>query len=156
MLIFGIDPGLNITGLGLIKVDKLKFNYRFSGYIKTKGSINEKIFTIAEGVKKCVEQYQPQVVVIERIFMRPDRPNPDTIIKLAQARGAIINTITQANISIVEYSANQIKKAVVGKGHAHKDQISFMVQHLLKLNKEAQADASDALAAAICHAYHLL
>ncbi len=156
MLIFGIDPGLNITGLGLIKVDKLKFNYRFSGYIKTKGSINEKIFTIVEGVKKCVEQYQPQVVVIERIFMRPDRPNPDTIIKLAQARGAIVNTITQANISIVEYSANQIKKAVVGKGHAHKDQISFMVQHLLKLNKKAQADASDALAAAICHAYHLL
>jgi crossover junction endodeoxyribonuclease RuvC len=95
-------------------------------------------------------------VVIERAFMRPDRPNPDAAIKLGTARGAIISAVGIQEIPIIDYSPNQIKKTVVGQGHASKDQVSFMVQHLLKLNKAPQADAADALAGAICHAYHSL
>ena len=88
--------------------------------------------------------------------MRPDRPNPDAAIKLGHARGAIISAAGGQGIPIVDYTANQIKKAVVGRGHASKDQVSFMVQQLLKLNKAPQEDAGDALAGAICHAYHAL
>lgn len=95
-------------------------------------------------------------VVIERVFMRPDRPNPDAAIKLGHARGAIISAAGGLNLPIVDYTANQIKKAVVGRGHASKEQVSFMVQQLLKLNKAPQEDAGDALAGAICHAYHAL
>jgi crossover junction endodeoxyribonuclease RuvC len=88
--------------------------------------------------------------------MRPDRPNPDAAIKLGHARGAIISAAGGQGIPMVDYTANQIKKAVVGRGHASKEQVSFMVQQLLKLNKAPQADAGDALAGAICHAYHAL
>ncbi|MDA8692295.1 crossover junction endodeoxyribonuclease RuvC, partial [Candidatus Pseudothioglobus singularis] len=93
---------------------------------------------------------------VERVFMRPDRPNPDAAIKLGHARGAIISAAGGKGIPIVDYTANQIKKSVVGRGHASKEQVSFMVQQLLKLNKAPQADAGDALAGAICHAYHAL
>jgi len=96
------------------------------------------------------------VVVIERAFMRPDRPNPDAAIKLGHARGAIISAAGVNGITMVEYSPNQIKKAVVGKGHATKDQVSYMVQESLKLNKAPQEDAADALAGAMCHGYHCL
>ena len=88
--------------------------------------------------------------------MRPDRPNPDAAIKLGHARGAIISAVGSKNIEMVEYSPNQIKKAIVGKGHATKYQVSYMVQETLKLNKSPQEDAADALAGAICHAYHCL
>jgi len=88
--------------------------------------------------------------------MRPDRPNPDAAIKLGHARGAVIAAAGGQDLPIVDYSPNQIKKTVVGKGHASKEQVSFMVQQLLKLSKAPQADAADALAGAICHAYHSL
>lgn len=156
MKILGVDPGLNITGLGLIEAKKQYLTYQFSGCIRTKGGINEKVVIIFDELIKVLNQYQPDVVVLEKIFMRPDRPNPETMIKLAQARGAIISAVGQLKIPIAEYTANQIKKTVVGKGHAHKAQVSFMVRHLLNLNKNPQADAADALAGAVCHAYHLL
>jgi crossover junction endodeoxyribonuclease RuvC len=75
---------------------------------------------------------------------------------LGHARGAIISAVGSKGITIVEYSPNQIKKATVGKGHATKDQVCYMVRETLKLNKNPQADAADALAGAICHAYHCL
>ena len=156
MKIFGIDPGSNKTGLGLIITHKQHLSYQFSGCVKTKGTDNEKLKIIFASLLEVCQKYQPDVAVIERIFMRPDRPNPGATIKLAQARGVIISVLNYLNIPIVEYSANQIKKTVVGKGHADKKQVSFMVKHLLKLTKEPQADAADALAGAICHAYHLL
>ena len=94
-------------------------------------------------------------MVIERAFMRPDRPNPDAAIKLGHARGAIISAAGSSEIQMIEYSPNQIKKAVVGRGHATKEQVSYMVQECLKLNKAPQADAADALAGAICHGYNI-
>ena len=156
MNILGIDPGSRITGFGLISVKKLNFTYINSGCIRTKGELNERVVTIFLGIKEILENNLIDIVVIERAFMRPDRPNPDAAIKLGTARGAIISAVGIQEIPIIDYSPNQIKKTVVGQGHASKDQVSFMVQRLLKLNKAPQADAADALAGAICHAYHSL
>ncbi len=156
MKILGIDPGSRVTGFGLIETNKLKFNYLSSGCIRTQGTLPERITTIFVEIEQIIQKYQPDVVVIERAFMRPDRPNPDAAIKLGHARGAIISAAGSNHAAMVEYSPNQIKKVVVGKGHATKEQVSFMVQELLKLNKAPQADAADALAGAICHAYHCL
>ena len=156
MNILGIDPGSRITGFGLIKADKLKFTYINSGCIRTQGDLNERVVTIYSGIKEILSKHEVDIVVIERVFMRPDRPNPDAAIKLGHARGAIISAAGGQDIPMVDYTANQIKKAVVGRGHASKEQVSFMVQQLLKLNKAPQADAGDALAGAICHAYYAL
>lgn len=156
MKILGVDPGSRVTGFGLIEAQKLKFTYVASGCIRTQGELTQRITTIFVEIDQLINQYQPDVVVIERAFMRPDRPNPDAAIKLGHARGAIISATGVNNISMVEYSPNQIKKAVVGKGHAAKAQVSYMVQETLKLNKAPQEDAADALAGAICHAYHCL
>ena len=156
MNILGIDPGSRITGFGLIEANKLKFTYLNSGCIRTQGDLNKRIVTIYAGVKEIIAKHDIDIVVIERVFMRPDRPNPDAAIKLGHARGAIIAATGGQGIEIVDYTANQIKKAVVGRGHASKEQVSFIVQQLLKLNKAPQEDAGDALAGAICHAYHAL
>ena len=155
MNILGIDPGSRITGFGLITVNKLKFTYISSGCIRTQGDLNDRVVIIYSGIKEILEKHKVDIVVIERVFMRPDRPNPDAAIKLGHARGAVIAAVG-GRLPIVDYSPNQIKKTVVGKGHASKEQVSFMVQQLLKLNKAPQADAADALAGAICHAYHSL
>jgi crossover junction endodeoxyribonuclease RuvC len=156
MKILGVEPGSRITGFGLIEANKLKFTYIASGCIRTKGELTQRITTIFEGVSEIIEKHQPDIVVIERAFMRPDRPNPDAAIKLGHARGAIISAVGSRGIAMVEYSPNQIKKAVVGKGHAVKNQVGYMVCEALKLNKAPQEDAADALAGAICHAYHCL
>ncbi len=156
MKILGIDPGSRVTGFGLIDANKLKFNYIASGCIRTTGELTVRITTIFIEIDEIIKKYQPEVVVIERAFMRPDRPNPDAAIKLGHARGAIIVATGVNAISVVEYSPNQIKKAVLGRGHAAKEQVSYMVQKSLQLNTAPQADAADALAGAICHAYHCL
>ena len=154
MKILGIDPGSRITGFGVIEANKLKLNYITSGCIRTQGDLCEKIITIFEEVNLLAQKYQPDAVAVERVFMRPDRPNPDAAIKLGHARGAIISAVGILKIPIFEYSPNQIKKTVVGNGHAKKDQVGFMVTQILKLSKNPQEDAADALAGAICHAYH--
>ena len=156
MKILGVDPGSRVTGFGLIEAKKLNLTYLSSGRIRTKGELTDRITTIFIEIDQLVKKYQPDIVVIERAFMRPDRPNPDAAIKLGHARGAIISAAGVNGIKMVEYSPNQIKKAVVGKGHATKDQVSYMVQESLKLNKAPQEDAADALAGAMCHAYHSL
>ena len=156
MNILGVDPGSRITGFGLITANKLKFTYVNSGCIRTQGDLSERVVTIYSGIKEIIAKNNIDIVVIESVFMRPDRPNPDAAIKLGHARGAIIAAAGGLDLPIVDYTANQIKKAVVGRGHATKEQVSFMVQQLLKLNKAPQEDAGDALAGAICHAYHAL
>ena len=82
MNILGIDPGSRITGFGLIKADKLKFTYVNSGCIRTQGDLNERIVTIYSGIKEILSKHEVDIVVIERVFMRPDRPNPDAAINL--------------------------------------------------------------------------
>ena len=156
MKILGIDPGSRITGFGIIEANKLKFSYINSGCIRIQGDLNERIINLYEGMKENIAKNENDMVVVERVYMRPDRPNPDAAIKLGHARGAIISAAGGKGVPIIDYTANQIKKAVVGRGHATKEQVSFMVQQLLKLNKAPQADAGDALAGAICHGYHAL
>jgi len=156
MNILGIDPGSRITGFGLITVNKLKFTYVSSGCIRTQGDLNDHADPPPPAPPPLPSPPPFSLFFLYKVFMRPDRPNPDAAIKLGHARGAVIAAAGGQDLPIVDYSPNQIKKTVVGKGHASKEQVSFMVQQLLKLSKAPQADAADALAGAICHAYHSL
>ena len=107
MKILGIDPGSRITGFGLIEANKLKFSYVNSGCIRTQGDLNERIIIIYEGIKEIIEKNEVDIVVVERVFMRPDRPNPDAAIKLGHARGAIISAAGGKGVPIIDYTANQ-------------------------------------------------
>ena len=93
MNILGIDPGSRITGFGLITVNKLKFTYVSSGCIRTQGDLNARVVTIYSGIKEILEKHKVDIVVIERVFMRPDRPNPDAAIKLGHARGLLLQPL---------------------------------------------------------------
>ena len=151
MTILGIDPGSRITGFGIIKVYQNKIYYVASGCIRiTKDSTANKLKQISDGINEIVKLYKPTESSIEQIFMFQ---NPMGAIKLGQARGVAMCTLAQNNLNVAEYSAKQIKQAVVGTGQADKTQVQHMVQTLLNLNKKPQADAADALAIAICH-YH--
>ena len=149
--ILGIDPGSQITGFGVIKSDGRQLQYVTSGYIKL-GKINfalrlQKIF---QQLSEVINAFTPNEVAIEQIFMHA---NANAALKLGQARGVAMVAAALHHITIVEYSALQIKKAVVGYGVADKHQVQHMVKVLLKLSGEIQPDAADALAIAICHAH---
>lgn len=148
--ILGIDPGSRITGFGLIGVDGNKLQYIESGCIRTGGGeFPERLKIIFEEMVTVVEAYSPDVVAIERVFMHR---NPDSALKLGQARGAAICAAVTKGLKVSEYSPAEIKRATVGKGNAKKEQVQHMVTGLLNLSATPQEDAADALAIAICHA----
>ncbi|MFT4940892.1 MAG: crossover junction endodeoxyribonuclease RuvC [Paraglaciecola sp.] len=148
-IILGIDPGSRITGYGVIKQVGAKFEYLGSGCIRLQGDeLASRLQQIFNGVSEIINQFQPTGFAIEQVFMAK---NPDSALKLGQARGAAIVAATNNNLPVAEYSARQIKQAVVGKGNADKTQVQHMVTHLLKLSATPQADAADALAVALCH-----
>ncbi len=148
-IILGIDPGSRITGYGVIRAEQGKFQYLDSGCIRTKSdSLPTRLKQIYDGVSQIIELYRPDEMAIEQVFMAR---NPDSALKLGQARGAAIVATTNHDISVSEYSARQIKQAVVGTGAADKTQVQHMVTALLKLSATPQADAADALGVAICH-----
>lgn len=148
-IILGIDPGSRITGYGIVKQQGSKFHYVGSGCIRTpNGDLSIKLDTIFAGVSEIIKQYTPDTFAIEQVFMAH---NPDSALKLGQARGSAIVAATQGLLPVFEYSARQIKQAVVGSGAADKSQVQHMVQQILKLDGKPQADAADALAVAICH-----
>ncbi len=155
MKILGVDPGINTAGFGIIIKHGMQFQYVTSGCIRTQGELVGKIAIIFNGLREIISDHTPDVIVLERAFMRPDRPNPDAAIKLGHARGAIIAAACMYDVPVVEYSPNQIKKVIVGKGHASKNQLGYMVTEILKLSSTPQTDAADALAGALCHGYHL-
>jgi crossover junction endodeoxyribonuclease RuvC len=149
--ILGIDPGLRITGFGLI--DKLggKLVYVASGAIRTPdASLPERLRTILEGIAEVVSTYQPTESAIEKVFVNV---NPQATLMLGQARGAAICGLVTAGLAVAEYTALQTKQATVGHGKATKDQVQQMVQRLLDLPGLPGPDAADALACAICHAH---
>ena len=149
--ILGIDPGSNITGFGIIETNGNKYKHITSGAIHTaKKSANERLQDIFKNIFDLVKAYNPEEVAVEQIFMHA---NASSALKLGQARGAAIVAATQKDIAIAEYSARQIKQAVVGYGNAEKTQVQHMVKLLLKLENKLQADEADALAVAICHAH---
>ena len=150
-IILGIDPGSRITGYGVIQQKGSKCHYIASGCIRTKGDIlAPKLDMIFNGISEIINQYQPTEFGIEQVFMAK---NPDSALKLGQARGAAIVAATQADLYVCEYSARQIKQAVSGTGGASKEQVQLMVMQILGLSGRPQADAADGLAVAICHAH---
>ena len=147
--ILGIDPGSRITGFGVIDVSGNRLSYLASGCVRTaEGSLPERLKTIYEGIYEVVRSYQPLEMAIENVFMQK---NAASALKLGQARGAAICAVVTQSVDVHEYSPTQIKKAVVGHGHADKTQVQHMVSALLNLPETPQADAADALACAICH-----
>ncbi len=151
-IILGIDPGSRFTGYGVIKQQGRTFTYLGSGCIKALSQgedLGSRLQTIFAGVSEIILQFKPDMFAIEQVFMAK---NPDSALKLGQARGAAIVAATNSELVIAEYSARQIKQAVVGTGGADKSQVQHMVKTILKLPGTPQADAADALAVALCHA----
>lgn len=151
MRILGIDPGLRTTGFGVIEKHGNKLAYIASGTIKTEAeqALPQRLKTILQGVAQIVGQYQPQVAAVEIVFVNV---NPQSTLLLGQARGAAICGLVAADLQVAEYTALQVKQAVVGHGKAHKEQVQHMVQRLLQLPGLPGTDAADALGVAICHA----
>ncbi len=148
-VILGIDPGSRITGYGVVRQTGNRYEYLGSGCIRvTADTLPEKLNMIFNGVSEIILQFSPDLFAIEQVFMAQ---NPDSALKLGQARGAAIVAATNHELPVAEYSARQIKQAVVGTGGADKAQVQHMVQSLLKLPGKPQADAADALAVAMCH-----
>lgn len=152
MKILGIDPGTRITGYGIITVDGNRLQHIDNGIIKTSSSENlpARLGIIYEGLMEVLTRFSPNVVSIEQVFLAK---NPRSALTLGHARGAAVLAAVNSGIEIYEYSALQVKSAVVGYGHAQKSQVQHMVKVLLNLVEPAQEDASDALAVAICHAH---
>lgn len=149
-IIMGIDPGSKITGYGIIWSQESKQGCITFGQIKTNSELlNIRLQQIDEGLRDVIATYQPQEAAIEQVFTFH---NPQSALKLGQARGAALVATASQALPVTEYSARQIKQAVVGHGAATKTQVQYMVRILLQLVKEPFVDAADALAIALCHA----
>ncbi len=151
-IILGIDPGSRTTGYGVIAVEKRKNYYLASGCIRLHSKDwLEKCHTLYDALQGIIQTHQPTEAAIERIFMHI---NPASALKLGQARGAAITALAYHRVTLSEYTARQVKQAVVGYGAAQKRQVQQMVQVLLALSGMPQVDASDALAVALCHSHY--
>ncbi len=149
--ILGIDPGLRVTGFGVIDKEGQQLHYVASGCIKTlAGELPERLKVILNSLGMVIAQHKPDQVAVEKVFVNV---NPQSTLLLGQARGAAICAAVLADLPVGEYTALQVKQAVVGNGHAEKEQVQLMVQRLLKLSGTPSPDAADALACAICHAH---
>jgi crossover junction endodeoxyribonuclease RuvC len=148
--VLGIDPGSQRTGFGVLDAAGARLTYVASGVIRTqKGEFADRLCEIFRCVRTLVAQYRPHEIAIERVFVNR---NPDSALKLGQARGAAICGTVDANAAVFEYATRQIKQAVVGSGSAEKTQVQLMMKSILKLEGPLSPDAADALAAAVCHA----
>ncbi len=151
-LILGIDPGSRITGYGVVRDTGRGCEYIASGCIRTgEGALPDRLQLVYRGVCEVIRSYGPVTMGIEQVFMAR---NADSALKLGQARGAAIVAGVEQGLEVAEYTATQVKQALVGSGRADKEQVQLMVMHMLKLVQKPQIDASDALAIAICHAHH--
>ena len=149
--ILGIDPGLRLTGFGVIDAQGRQLRYVASGVIRVPaGTLPPRLKAIHDGVAEVIAEYRPGLAAAEIVFVNV---NPQSTLQLGQARGAAITTLVTHGLDVHEYTALQIKQAVVGYGRAAKQQVQAMVQHLLRLPGLPSADAADALACAICHAH---
>jgi len=150
--ILGIDPGLRMTGFGVIDVQGQKLRYVASGCIKSDGAqqLPERLHTLFAGVNEVIATYRPDVAAVELVF---SNVNPQSTLLLGQARGAAITALVAQKLAVSEYTALQVKQSVVGHGKAAKQQVAHMVMRLLALPGEPGSDAADALACAICHAH---
>ena len=152
MKILGIDPGLRTTGFGIIHTKGNTLTYIASGTVKTpsEACLPLRLKTIFDGISEIILQYQPDCAAIEKVFVNV---NPQSTLLLGQARGAAISALVASELAVYEFTALQIKQAVVGHGKAQKKQVQEMVQRLLSLPGIPGSDSADALGVAICHAH---
>ncbi|MDP3865754.1 MAG: crossover junction endodeoxyribonuclease RuvC [Rhodoferax sp.] len=154
MRILGIDPGLRTTGFGVVDVDGAELRYVASGTISTthldKDLLPERLKVIFDGIREVVARYEPDAATVEIVFVNV---NPQSTLLLGQARGAAITALVFSDLPVSQYTALQMKQAVVGWGRASKDQIQEMVKRLLNLPGLPGPDAADALGLAITHAH---
>jgi crossover junction endodeoxyribonuclease RuvC len=154
MRILGIDPGLRTTGFGVIECEGAKLHYVASGTITTGavdiGQLPARLKIIFDGVREVTQRYQPTCASLEIVFVNV---NPQSTLLLGQARGAALTALVSNDLAVSEYTALQMKKAVVGHGQARKEQVQEMVMRLLALPGLPGRDAADALGLAICHAH---
>ena len=150
--ILGVDPGLGITGYGGVEKCGSVLTYVASGRIVSdqRQALAQRLATILEGLEQVIAAHAPGEVAVEKVFVNV---NPQSTLLLGQARGAAICAAVLAHLPVAEYTALQVKQAVVGMGHAKKEQVQEMVKRLLKLSAAPGSDAADALACAICHAH---
>ena len=149
--ILGIDPGSRVTGFGVIDVVRREHVYVASGCIKTlpNDELAGRIGVIVEHIAEIIEQYRPDVAAVEQVFVNV---NPAATLMLGQARGAAMAALVMRGLPVHEYTALQVKQAVVGQGKAAKEQVQHMVVTMLGLSGTPQADAADGLAVALTHA----
>ena len=154
MRILGIDPGLQTTGFGVVDVDGHQLTYVASGTIRTTqlalGDLPGRLKVLFDGIGEVAARYQPDVATVEIVFVNV---NPQSTLLLGQARGACITALVARDLPVAEYTALQMKKAVVGHGRAAKAQVQEMVRRLLSLPGLPGQDAADALGLAITHAH---
>ena len=154
MRILGIDPGLQTTGFGVVDVDGQALAYVASGTITTthlaRGDLPARLKVLFDGIAQVRERYRPDAAAVEIVFVNT---NPQSTLLLGQARGACVTALVACDLSVAEYTAVQMKRAVAGHGQAAKPQVQAMVQRLLKLPGLPGPDAADALGIAITHAH---
>lgn len=154
MILLGLDPGLNSTGWGLISATGNRLSHIANGQVKTSPAdpLATRLVHLFEALTDIILEYRPEAAAVEETFVNV---NPQSTLKLGQARGIALLAAARAGIDVGEYATRLVKKAVVGTGTADKNQIHAMIARLLPGTKIAGADAADALAVAICHAHHL-
>ncbi len=152
MRVIGLDPGLRLTGWGVIDVEGNRLRHVAHGVVRIAAdrSLAERLSELFDGVAAVVASQNPLEAAVEETFVNA---NPGSTLKLGQARGVVLLAPARAGLPVFEYAANLVKKSVTGVGHADKRQIAMMVGRLLP-GVDASADAADALAVAICHAHH--
>jgi crossover junction endodeoxyribonuclease RuvC len=150
--ILGIDPGSRKTGFGIIDTEGRQIHHVINGRLMVgDGDFAERLRQIFVGLTELIERYRPDEMAIEKVFLHK---NADSALKLGQARGAAICAGVSQGLTVHEYSATEIKKAVVGNGHAKKEQVQYMMSVILKLTEAPEEDAADALACAFAHGSH--
>ncbi len=154
MRILGLDPGLGTTGWGMIDRDGMRLAHCAHGTFTSDPALPlaARLASLARALRSVIAEYRPDCAAIEETFVNR---NPSSTLKLGQARGVVMLVPAEAGLEVAEYAPNAVKKAIVGVGHASKDQVRMMVRVLLGDIDVRNADAADALAVAICHAHHL-
>lgn len=154
MILIGLDPGLSCTGWGVIAAEGNRLSYVANGQIRTdaRADLAARLVELHQRLLKIISEHGPVGAAVEEVFVNE---NPQSTLKLGQARGVALLAAAQRGIEVGEYAPRLVKKAVVGTGGAEKAQVHAMVQRLLPGAKIAGADAADALAVAITHAHHL-
>ncbi|MCY4469189.1 MAG: crossover junction endodeoxyribonuclease RuvC [Thiotrichales bacterium] len=149
--IIGVDPGSRITGYGIVDASGTRLVHVASGFVRVgEGAWSDRLRKIFEDLSAIIDTHAPRELAIEKVFLHR---NPSSALKLGQARGVAILAGAVRSLSVHEYSPNEIKQAVTGKGHASKEQIQYMTRVLLSLREPPQTDQADALAVAICRAH---